>query len=94
MSLSCVDLEPVNSKDCVKNTYLRGTPSLPVLQFSKKFLNQRDGKGECLSSSCPCLCNQILPTIDMVKCLCLYRKQEGHPTGCEKISHVTWLCSS
>ena len=85
----CADLEPVNSKGCVKDTYLRGTPSLPVLQFSKKFLNQRDSKGECLSSSCPRLCNQILPTIDMVKSLCLYRKQEGHPTGCEQMSHVT-----
>ena len=69
-----------------KNQYLRGMTSLPVLQFSKKLLNQRDSKEESLSSSCPHLCNQILLTIDTVKRLCLYRKQEGHPTGFEKFN--------
>ena len=69
-----------------KNQYLRGTASLLILQFSLKFLNQRHSKGERLPSSCPRLCDQLLPTIDRVKHLCLYRKQEGHPTGFEKFN--------
>ena len=67
-----------------KNQHLRGRAYLLVLQFSLKFFNQRESKGKCLPSSCPCLWNQILPTIDLVKRLCLYGKQEGHSTGFEK----------
>lgn len=37
MSLFCADLEPVNSKDCVKDTYLRGTPSLRSCSSPRSF---------------------------------------------------------